>query len=80
LSGALSACVGIVFGRFTDIPKEFGDEEWTLARVLADAAKRAGVPCVSGAPFGHIDEQWTIPLGARAKLDADAKTLVVRRS
>lgn len=80
LSGALSACAGIVFGRFTDIPKEFGDEQWSLDRVLADAAKRAGVPCVSNAPFGHIDEQWTIPLGARADLDADAKTLVVRRS
>jgi muramoyltetrapeptide carboxypeptidase len=80
LSGALAGCAGIVFGRFTDIPKEFGDEEWSLARVLADAAKRAGVPCVSGAPFGHIDEQWTIPLGARAELDADARTLVVRRN
>jgi len=80
LSGALSGCAGIVFGRFTDIPPEFGDEEWTLDRVLADAARRAGVPCVSGAPFGHIDEQWTIPLGAQAELDADARTLIVRRS
>jgi muramoyltetrapeptide carboxypeptidase len=79
LSGALAGLAGLVFGRFTDIPKEFGDQVWTLDRVLADAAKRAGVPCVSGAPFGHIDEQWTIPLGARAELDADAKTLVVRR-
>jgi muramoyltetrapeptide carboxypeptidase len=79
LSGALAACAGIVFGRFTDIPKEFGDEEWTLERVLADIARQAGVPCVAGAPFGHTDEQWTIPLGARAELDADARTLCVRR-
>ena len=80
LSGALSALAGLVFGRFTDIPKEFGDEEWSLDRVLADAARRAGVPCVINAPFGHIDEQWTIPLGAMAEFDADAKTLCVRRS
>lgn len=80
LSGALAACAGIVFGRFTDIPKEFGDEEWTLDRVLADAARQAGVPCVAGAPFGHTDEQWTIPLGARAELNADARTLCVRRN
>ena len=80
LSGALSGLAGLVFGRFTDIPKEFGDEEWSLDRVLADAARRAGVPCVANAPFGHIDDQWTIPLGAMAELDADAKMLCVRRS
>lgn len=79
LSGALAGAAGIVFGRFTDIPKEFGDEEWSLERVLADTAARAGVPCVSGAPLGHIDDQWTIPLGAHAELDADARTLCIRR-
>ena len=80
LSGALSECAGIVFGKFTDIPKEFGDEQWSLPRVLADAARQAGVPCVAGAPFGHTDEQWTIPIGARAELNADARTLCVRRT
>ena len=79
LSGALSGLAGLVFGRFTDIPKEFGDEVWSLERVLADAAARAGVPCVSNAPFGHIDEQWTLPLGAMADFDADARTLCVQR-
>jgi muramoyltetrapeptide carboxypeptidase len=79
LSGALSGLAGLVFGRFTDIPKEFGDEEWSLDRVLGDAAGRAGVPCVSNAPFGHIDDQWTLPLGAMAELDADARALCVSR-
>lgn len=79
LSGALAGLAGLVFGRFTDIPREFGDEEWSLERVLADAAARAGVPCVSGAPFGHIDDQWTLPLGAMADFDADARTLCVKR-
>ena len=26
---------------------------------------------------GHIDDQWTIPLGAMAEMDADAGSLVV---
>src|SRR5439155_6167363 len=47
LAGAFAACAGIVFGRFTDIPKEFGDETWTLDRILADLATKAGVPCVA---------------------------------
>jgi muramoyltetrapeptide carboxypeptidase len=80
LSGALSGLSGLVFGKFTDIPKEFGDEVWTLDRVLADAATRAGVPAVAQAPFGHIDDQWTLPLGAMAELDADAMTLCVHRT
>jgi muramoyltetrapeptide carboxypeptidase len=79
LSGAFSGLAGMVFGRFTDIPKEFGDEEWSLERVLEDAARRAGVPCVKDAPFGHIDEQWTLPIGAMADLDADARTLCIER-
>jgi muramoyltetrapeptide carboxypeptidase len=80
LSGALSGLAGLVFGKFTDIPKEFGDDVWTLDRVLADAVTRAGVPAVAQAPFGHIDDQWTLPLGAMAELDADALTLCVQRT
>jgi muramoyltetrapeptide carboxypeptidase len=80
LADAFRECAGIVFGGFSDIPKEYGDETWTLDRVLEDVAQKTGVPCVAGAPFGHIDEQWTIPLGAHAELDADACTLKVIRT
>jgi muramoyltetrapeptide carboxypeptidase len=31
-----------------------------------------GIPVAYGFPFGHIDAQWTVPLGIRARLDADA--------
>jgi muramoyltetrapeptide carboxypeptidase len=30
-----------------------------------------------GVPVGHITDQWTLPLGAHAELDADACTLHV---
>ena len=40
------------------------------------SAHDAGVPCIAGAPFGHIRDQWTIPLGAIAELDADSGELV----
>jgi muramoyltetrapeptide carboxypeptidase len=29
-----------------------------------------GVPVAYGFPVGHIDEQWTLPLGVRARFDA----------
>jgi muramoyltetrapeptide carboxypeptidase len=28
-----------------------------------------------GFPFGHVDDNWTLPVGVRARLDADAGTL-----
>ena len=49
----------------------------TVDDVIAEAADRAGVPCFSGAPFGHIDDQWTIPLGANAVMDTTDCSLTV---
>jgi muramoyltetrapeptide carboxypeptidase LdcA involved in peptidoglycan recycling len=37
------------------------------------------VPCICNAPFGHVDDQFTLPLGATAVLDADQRTIVVER-
>ena len=34
-----------------------------------------GIPVACGFPVGHIDDQWTLPLGVRARLDAEAGEL-----
>ncbi len=31
-----------------------------------------GAPVPVGAPIGHIDAQWTVQIGVRARLDADS--------
>jgi muramoyltetrapeptide carboxypeptidase len=78
LAGALSKVAGIAFGSFTECRDEGADVVIeALDRVLAEAAEAAGVPAVAGIPLGHIDDQWTIPLGARAELDADRGELHV---
>jgi muramoyltetrapeptide carboxypeptidase len=76
LSGALARVRATVFGAFTERGEE---REGTrpLDDVLGEAAEAAGVPCIAGAPVGHIDDQWTLPLGALAELDADRCTLTV---
>jgi len=80
LSGALTACAGIVFGSFTNTG-ETDDQALggtrTVAEVLKEAAEAAGVPAISGAPIGHIHDQWTIPMGLDAELDAGACRLTV---
>jgi len=77
LSGALARCAGLVFGAFTEAPDDAPADD--LDRLLDEVGARVGVPCIAGAPVGHIDDQWTLPLGALAELDADARRLVVER-
>jgi len=77
LLAGLRACAGIVFGSFDRMPDGGVDAGRTLRDVLAEVADALAVPCLVGAPFGHIDDMWTIPLGATAELDADACTLHV---
>jgi muramoyltetrapeptide carboxypeptidase len=77
LSGALAQIAGLVVGHFT--PGATGDEIGmdTLDHLIREAAEVAGVPALAGVPVGHIHDQWTLPLGADAELDADALTLTV---
>ena len=77
LSGALSRVAGIAYGQFTDGTASGDAGSCDLDDVLREAAAIAGVPAIAGIPLGHIDDQWTIPLGAIAELDADRLTLHV---
>lgn len=77
LAGALQRCAAIVAGDFRPPRDEVPADNRTLDEVLTEAATLAGIPCLAGAPFGHIADQWTVPLGAIAELDTEARTLRV---
>jgi muramoyltetrapeptide carboxypeptidase len=77
LAGALDGCAAIAFGHCTACAEESDDGARTLDEVLAETADALGVPCIAGIPMGHIAEQWTLPLGADAELDVDARRLTV---
>ena len=67
LAGALAGIRGIVVGHCTDCP-EGEDGERPLDDVLAEVADALEVPCIAGVPVGHVDQQWTLPLGLTAEL------------
>jgi muramoyltetrapeptide carboxypeptidase len=80
LSGALNACKAIVFGDCTKCPEDAGGAEAgarSLDQLLGEIAHSLGVPCLAGIPSGHIAEQWTIPLGAMARVDTGARSMTV---
>lgn len=75
LSGVLGKIAGFVFGRCTDCPPGNGHGSLTLEDVLRDHVEPLGVPAYRGAQFGHIAEQWTLPVGCAVEMDARAGTI-----
>lgn len=70
--GALARLRGVLIGRFTGLKRHMDDGSFGVDQVLAHYLGALGVPVLNGLPIGHIDDQWTIPLGVRARVDADA--------
>jgi muramoyltetrapeptide carboxypeptidase len=75
LAGLLDGVRGIVFGTCTNCPEAADDGARRLDDVVGEIATLLGIPTIIGAPIGHIDDQWTLPLGAPASLDADRRAL-----
>ncbi len=71
LIGALRGLSGVLVGRFTKLNRSGADGALGFDEVLAEYFGPLGIPVAYGFPVGHIDAQWTLPLGVRARLDAD---------
>lgn len=76
-SGALQGVRAIALGRFPGY-EDFSDRGWTLLDVLADRVAGLGIPVLGGLELGHGSDPLATLLGTRARLDADAGTLVVQ--
>jgi muramoyltetrapeptide carboxypeptidase len=75
LAGILKKVRGVVFGRCTDCDPGEGYGSLTLEQVLRDHFEPLGVPTFAGTMIGHIDRQFTIPLGVEVEIDATAGTI-----
>jgi muramoyltetrapeptide carboxypeptidase len=74
-AGVLARLAGVAVGRFTQLQRHMSDGAFGFDEVLATYLEPLGVPAALGFPVGHIDDQWTLPLGVRARLDAGAGEL-----
>jgi muramoyltetrapeptide carboxypeptidase len=74
LAGILGKLAGVVFGQCTRCsgPNPAG---FTLSEVLDQHLAPLGVPAFQGALIGHIANQFSIPVGVRAEIDAAAGTI-----
>jgi muramoyltetrapeptide carboxypeptidase len=72
MAGALDRVAGVIVGQFTDMKRGTGDGALGFDEVMATYLEPLGVPVALGFPIGHVDDQWTLPIGVRARLDAAA--------
>ena len=73
-AGVLETAAGFIVGEATDT-----DDSQTLSmrQIWTDILEPFGKPTVLGFPFGHVAENYALPLGCRARLDANAGTLTI---
>ncbi len=76
-SGSLNGVAGVMLGVFTRTDLPAGEATLTLEETLIDRLEPLGVPVRYGFSFGHVAHHFTIPVGVRARMDADAGTLTL---
>ncbi len=78
-AGILARLKGVVFGQCNNCrnPSTGSYGGFTLSSVLNQHFGPLGIPAFQGAFFGHMPDQYSIPVGAKAMIDADAGTLTM---
>ncbi len=73
-AGVFEGVRGIVLGDWTDCAPP-AKADFTTLEVLRERLEPLGVPLAAGFPIGHEERNLSVPLGVRARLDADARVL-----
>ncbi len=74
--GVFDGLAGLMLGRPRDRDDaEAAELEAAVLGVVAHEFGRADLPIAANLPFGHTDPQWVLPIGVKAELDVDARTL-----
>lgn len=70
----LRSLAGIALGIFEDCnPKDPNSQ--SLIEVVKDRLGNLGIPIIYGLSFGHIRDQFTLPVGIEAELDTENATM-----
>lgn len=69
-AGAFERAAGVVLGDFHVEDTPLGAEHPPMLQVLEERLAPLGIPVAHGFPIGHLPRPWTLPFGARARLEA----------
>jgi muramoyltetrapeptide carboxypeptidase len=73
LAGKLQAAKGIIFGQCSECTQKSFIWDYSLGEVLDNYLSRLEAPSFYGLLIGHSSEQMTLPIGIKAKINADSK-------
>lgn len=69
---------GIIFGIFHDCQPKTEENSLTLMETIQDFVEKVKLPSIYGFPIGHIPDMVTLPMDARAMLDADHNRVIYK--
>ncbi len=71
----LNKSKGLIFGVFDDSDKPEDELSLTVEEMFEDNTEGIKVPTAYGFSFGHINDQFTLPIGIKAKMNAEIRTI-----
>jgi muramoyltetrapeptide carboxypeptidase len=74
-SKSFKNAAGIVFGVCIGCDVEDSSRGFRLKEVVMDRIKPLQIPALYGMSFGHIPENFTIPIGAQVSVDTTSRTI-----
>ena len=75
LAGMLDRVRAVIWGTCSGCDPGEGFSSLTIEDVLADHIKPLGVPAWHGAMIGHVESQFTLPIGVEVEVDAERGTI-----
>ncbi len=75
-AGMMDELSGFVFGKCTNC-KDGTRPTFTLEEVLKQHIEPLGIPAIYGADISHDDDNFTLPMGLQAELNADVGTITL---
>ena len=80
LAGVLQNISGFVFGKCVKCDAEEPQKAFLFKEVLEQHIKPLNIPAFYGAMIGHIENKYTVPIGAEAEIDAEKCVLKLLES
>ncbi len=74
-AGVLNALAGVILGQFVAIHPDENHNPVEFDDIISYYLTPLNIPVLGQFPYGHVPSKYTLPLGCRTRMDADAGTL-----
>ncbi len=77
-AGLLRHCRGLLFGQFTRNAMQFDCRHPLIDIFRYYTQKTNEIPAAAGISYGHIEDMFTVPIGARCSIIASENRIIIR--